>query len=145
MFAFGEVGGCSGGFVVQAFIAYWLSERYNASAGTLGLIFFGIAILQTGSFLVAPRPEGWSIEVPTFRVDVTREADLIEEVGRHYGYDRLPTTFPVKVALDSRPPDLPLLNLNHLHAGQTRRRSRDERSDQITRRVVTDRDLNLQL
>jgi MFS family permease len=44
-----------GGFVVGAFIAYWFSERYGASAGTLGLIFFGVAILQTGSFLVAPR------------------------------------------------------------------------------------------
>ena len=43
-----------GGFVVQAFIAYWLSERYGASAGTLGLVFFGVAVLQTGSFLVAP-------------------------------------------------------------------------------------------
>ena len=32
--------------------------------------------------------------MPTFRVDVAREVDLIEEVGRHYGFDRLPTTFP---------------------------------------------------
>jgi MFS family permease len=44
-----------GGFVVQAFIAYWLSVRYGASVGTLGLIFFGVALLQTGSFLAAPR------------------------------------------------------------------------------------------
>jgi phenylalanyl-tRNA synthetase beta chain len=27
-------------------------------------------------------------------VDVTREADLVEEIGRHYGFDRLPVTFP---------------------------------------------------
>ena len=34
----------------------------------------------------------------------TREVDLIEEVGRHYGFDRLPATFP---ALDAPqpPPD----------------------------------------
>jgi MFS family permease len=44
-----------GGFVVQAFIAYWLSVRYGASVATLGLIFFAVALLQTGSFLVAPR------------------------------------------------------------------------------------------
>jgi phenylalanyl-tRNA synthetase beta chain len=37
----------------------------------------------------------WSVSVPSWRVDVAREADLIEEVGRHFGYDRLPTTFPV--------------------------------------------------
>jgi MFS family permease len=44
-----------GGFVVSAFIAYWLSERYGASPATLGFVFFGVALLQTGSFLAAPR------------------------------------------------------------------------------------------
>ena len=43
----------------------------------------------------------WDVSVPTYRVDVSREVDLIEEVGRHYGYDRLPTTFP---ALTVPPP-----------------------------------------
>lgn len=38
--------------------------------------------------------DGWQVEVPTFRVDVAREADLIEEVGRHWGFDRIPATFP---------------------------------------------------
>ena len=32
--------------------------------------------------------------VPTFRADLTREVDLIEEVGRIHGYDRLPSTPP---------------------------------------------------
>ena len=32
--------------------------------------------------------------MPTFRVDVAREVDLIEEVGRHYGFDRLPSDVP---------------------------------------------------
>ena len=36
----------------------------------------------------------WEVTVPAYRVDVTREVDLIEEVARHYGYDRLPMTFP---------------------------------------------------
>ena len=47
--------------------------------------------------------EGWEVTVPTARVDVLREVDLIEEVGRHHGYDRLPPAFP---ALD-RPPTMP--------------------------------------
>jgi phenylalanyl-tRNA synthetase beta chain len=38
---------------------------------------------------------GWTVTVPSFRVDVLREADVIEEIGRHYGFDRLPTRFPV--------------------------------------------------
>lgn len=36
--------------------------------------------------------------VPTFRNDIRREADLIEEVARLYGYDRIPTTLPKGVA-----------------------------------------------
>lgn len=36
----------------------------------------------------------WRATVPSHRVDVSREIDLIEEVARHYGYDRLPSTFP---------------------------------------------------
>ena len=37
---------------------------------------------------------GWDVNVPTRRVDVTREVDVIEEVARHYGFDKLPSTFP---------------------------------------------------
>jgi phenylalanyl-tRNA synthetase beta chain len=33
--------------------------------------------------------------VPSFRPDIEREIDLIEEVARLYGYDRIPVTMPV--------------------------------------------------
>ncbi|HJU44011.1 MAG TPA: phenylalanine--tRNA ligase subunit beta [Vicinamibacterales bacterium] len=36
----------------------------------------------------------WNITVPSWRVDINRQVDLIEEVGRHYGFEHLPTTFP---------------------------------------------------
>jgi len=49
-------------------------------------------------------PGSWTVTVPTFRVDVTREEDLIEEVGRHYGFDRLPVRFPPLTAAQA-PPD----------------------------------------
>jgi phenylalanyl-tRNA synthetase beta chain len=57
----------------------------------------GVArILEGLGFAVRLRDDGaWVVEVPTFRVDVTREIDLVEEVGRHHGFDKLPTTFPV--------------------------------------------------
>lgn len=40
--------------------------------------------------------EGGKLEVtvPTFRPDITREEDLIEEVGRIYGYERIPEKLP---------------------------------------------------
>ncbi len=34
--------------------------------------------------------EGWQVSVPSFRLDVSREVDLVEEVARQFGYDRLP-------------------------------------------------------
>lgn len=36
----------------------------------------------------------YRVTPPTFRVDITREIDLIEEVARHHGYDRIPVTRP---------------------------------------------------
>jgi phenylalanyl-tRNA synthetase beta chain len=51
-------------------------------------------ILESLGFALKPLPEGWDVGVPTFRVDVRREADLVEEVGRHWGFNRIPATFP---------------------------------------------------
>jgi phenylalanyl-tRNA synthetase beta chain len=36
----------------------------------------------------------WQVEVPGWRVDIAREVDVIEEAGRHHGFEHLPTTFP---------------------------------------------------
>lgn len=38
--------------------------------------------------------DGWKVTVPTWRPDLGREADLIEELGRVAGYDRIPTKIP---------------------------------------------------
>ena len=48
--------------------------------------------------------DGWDVLAPTFRVDLLREVDLIEEVGRHYGFDKLADTFP-RVTAAAPPPD----------------------------------------
>jgi phenylalanyl-tRNA synthetase beta chain len=34
------------------------------------------------------------INPPTFRIDIEREADLVEEVARLYGYDKIPVSLP---------------------------------------------------
>jgi phenylalanyl-tRNA synthetase beta chain len=53
-------------------------------------------ILRGLGLTVAPADDGWIVTAPTFRVDLLREADVVEEVGRHYGFDKLPATFPVQ-------------------------------------------------
>ncbi|MBW2090780.1 MAG: phenylalanine--tRNA ligase subunit beta, partial [Deltaproteobacteria bacterium] len=44
------------------------------------------------------------IEAPSFRVDLTREVDLYEEVARLIGYDEIPVTLPSRRA-EAAPPD----------------------------------------
>jgi len=51
-------------------------------------------ILRSLGLEVTNTADGWDVTPPTFRVDLVREVDLIEEVGRHFGFDRLGTTFP---------------------------------------------------
>ncbi|NOQ94843.1 MAG: phenylalanine--tRNA ligase subunit beta [Methylophaga sp.] len=38
--------------------------------------------------------DSWQVTVPSFRFDLAIEVDLIEELGRLYGYDKLPETRP---------------------------------------------------
>ncbi len=53
-----------------------------------------IAILQSLEFEVTPHPTDGALHVtvPDHRMDVTLPADLLEEIARIYGYDRIPTT-----------------------------------------------------
>ena len=44
-----------GGFVVNAYIAYYLARRYDASPELLGVLFFAIGLLQAVSFQAAVR------------------------------------------------------------------------------------------
>jgi phenylalanyl-tRNA synthetase beta chain len=63
-----------------------------------------VRILTRLGMSVSPAADGWDVLVPLFRVDVLREADLIEEVGRHHGFDRLEPTYP-PTTKPAPPPD----------------------------------------
>jgi phenylalanyl-tRNA synthetase beta chain len=50
----------------------------------------------------------WQCQQPSWRRDVTRGIDLVEEVARHYGYDKFPSRLP--------PAKLPARRLPHAEA-----------------------------
>ena len=53
------------------------------------------SILKRLNFHVRPLEDGdWDVLPPVFRLDVAIPEDLVEEVGRVYGYDRIPPTLP---------------------------------------------------
>ncbi len=59
---------------------------------------FGITSAADGNF---------AIQVPSWRLDVEREIDLLEELARIYGYNRFPNTLPAFVGAVVALPDEP--------------------------------------
>jgi phenylalanyl-tRNA synthetase beta chain len=51
-------------------------------------------ILRALGMAVQPEGEGWQVTAPTSRFDIAREEDLVEEVVRVHGYERVPTHAP---------------------------------------------------
>ena len=50
-----------------------------------------------------------TVKPPSFRVDLQREVDLIEEVARLYGFDNIPVTYPsIRPSDEKEPPELQL-------------------------------------
>jgi len=52
---------------------------------TLSSLEFEVSVQQKGI---------WQVRVPSFRIDIEREVDLIEEIARFYGYDKIPSLLP---------------------------------------------------
>ena len=70
-------------------------ERVNFILGTALEATEMLQILSHLGFDVkANGAEDYEVIVPTFRSDITREIDLIEEIARVHGYDNIPTTLP---------------------------------------------------
>lgn len=79
-------------------------ERANA---LIGIELSGaeiIDILRRLEFTVRELPDG-TLEViaPTYRVDIEREIDLVEEIARLNGFDKIPTTIPLARIISDRP------------------------------------------
>jgi len=55
-------------------------------------------ILVSLGFKVTAAGAAWQVEIPSHRGDVTSEVDLIEEVGRVAGFERIPEILPLVAA-----------------------------------------------
>jgi len=73
----------------------FIKLRYKKIASVLGI---QIAKKQIESMLKAincifePIKEGWKVKAPSYRFDISIEADLLEEIARLYGYEKLPSS-----------------------------------------------------
>ncbi|EGQ9834100.1 phenylalanine--tRNA ligase subunit beta [Vibrio cholerae] len=54
-----------------------------------------VEILERLGMQVETTAEGWQATAPTWRFDIAIEQDLVEEVGRIYGYNNIPNQAPV--------------------------------------------------
>ena len=68
------------------------------------------AVAALAALELAPSRVGDSIAitVPPWRVDLQREADLVEEIGRSLGYDRVPAALPSTAPRGSASPPPPI-------------------------------------
>ncbi len=51
-------------------------------------------LTRLGFTVDKPDDNSWRVQVPSYRFDISIEADLIEEIARVYGYNRLPVSIP---------------------------------------------------
>lgn len=81
-------------------VARVVELRWSSVAGLVGLdvsMEEGIVILRSLGFSVQGSERTLRVTVPSFRRDVEREEDLVEEVARHYGYEKIPETMPLEI------------------------------------------------
>ncbi|MDF2152339.1 phenylalanine--tRNA ligase subunit beta [Vibrio sp. CAU 1672] len=86
-----------------------------------------VEILERLGLTVEPTESGWIATAPTWRFDIAIEQDLIEEVGRIYGYDNIPNQHPAAA----------LKMHNHVEADQPLKRVRDLLVDRGYHEAIT--------
>ncbi|AGA67739.1 phenylalanyl-tRNA synthetase, beta subunit [Desulfitobacterium dichloroeliminans LMG P-21439] len=69
-------------------------EKTNTLLGTQLTAEEITEVLKRLRFSYHEEAGAYQVEIPTYRADIAIEEDLIEEVARLTGYDRIPTTFP---------------------------------------------------
>src|SRR5271166_5022262 len=90
----------------QAPVVLRLAEVHRILGGNLttGQIF---RILKKLGFTLIPEGQGtaeFRVQIPSWRLDVEREIDLIEEIARLHGYDKFENTLPAYSGAVVEPP-----------------------------------------
>ncbi len=79
-----------------------------------------VDILQRLDMQVVANDQGWMVTAPSCRFDIAIEADLIEEIGRIYGYANIPTNRTLSSMVMSAPLEatFDLAKAKHLLVGR---------------------------
>lgn len=75
---------------------------------------------RLGLELISQDADSWLFKVPSYRFDISIEADLLEELARVYGYNRLPTRVlakPIEMA-EHKEADFPITRLRRQLVGR---------------------------
>ncbi|MBI4843697.1 MAG: phenylalanine--tRNA ligase subunit beta [Nitrospirae bacterium] len=82
----------------SAFVPKPISVKFSKINSLIGVDIDRAFVEKTlRNFGFNPKTEGETIIVapPSYRQDVTMDVDIVEEIARLYGYDRIPSTMPV--------------------------------------------------
>ena len=79
------------------------TERLKAASGGVVGNGYAIDVLLRLGFGATMADDGIAVTVPTWRGDIHEEMDLIEEVLRFFGYDKVPSFLPRLTTGDQRP------------------------------------------
>jgi phenylalanyl-tRNA synthetase beta chain len=86
---------------VQRHLGTTLDDRPARSALTAELIRQYLTAL--GCTLTATDEDRFAVKLPSWRLDLEREIDLVEEVARVYGYNRFANTLPTALPVIAHP------------------------------------------
>ena len=76
-----------------------VSLREERILGLLGIELepgYVEALLRRDGLNPVRTPRGWDIDSPSYRFDIEREVDVLEEIVRLHGYDQIPETLPAR-------------------------------------------------
>lgn len=78
------------------------AKLHEASGGAVG-IGYALELFRRLGFEASRSGDGINVFVPTYRGDIHEEMDLIEEVLRFFGLDKVPSSLPRLTTGDARP------------------------------------------